>query len=124
MPATVARVWPAFFMGAWPRASCIGRIDLCCSYARIPEVDLADLFAQDPERFDKFTMRFQDLLFDYSKNRVTEKTMALLLELAQQAKLSEQIEAMFTGQKINTTEKRAVLHIALRNRSNRPILVD
>lgn len=85
---------------------------------------LRDLFAADPQRFAKFSLRFGDLLFDYSKNRITERTLQLLLDLAQQAKLGEAINAMFSGQKINVTENRAVLHVALRNRSNRPILVD
>jgi glucose-6-phosphate isomerase len=85
---------------------------------------MKDLFAQDPQRFARFSLRFGDILFDYSKNRVTEKTMALLFNLARQSGLPERIEAMFTGQKINTTEDRAVLHVALRNRSNDPIYVD
>ena len=87
-------------------------------------VHMRDLFDQDPQRFEKFSLKFGDILFDFSKNRITEKTLALLMDLAQQAGLSEMIEAMFNGQKINNTENRAVLHIALRNRSNRPILVD
>lgn len=90
----------------------------------IEQVQMRDLFANDAKRFDKFSLRFQDILFDYAKNRITDKTMTLLLALAQQAKLAEKIDAMFSGQKINTTENRAVLHIALRNRANRPILVD
>ncbi len=86
---------------------------------------MRDLFAADAQRFAKFSLSFQDiLLFDYSKNRITEETMLLLLDLAQQAKLDTAIDAMFSGAKINTTENRAVLHVALRNRSNRPILVD
>ncbi len=85
---------------------------------------MRDLFAQDPQRFERFSLRLGDLLFDYSKNRVTEATMRLLFDLARQANLSGWIEAMFTGQKINITEDRAVLHVALRNRSNDPILVD
>jgi len=85
---------------------------------------MRDLFAQDPNRFDEFSLRFGDLLFDYSKNRITAETMALLFDLARQAGLAEATAAMFTGQKINNTERRAVLHVALRNRSNRPILVD
>jgi glucose-6-phosphate isomerase len=88
------------------------------------DVHMRDLFAQDSQRFNKFSLQFNDILFDYSKNRITEETMSLLIDLAQQARLSTAIEAMFSGQKINTTEQRAVLHIALRNRSNRPILVD
>lgn len=85
---------------------------------------MRELFSTDPHRFDKFSLQFEDILFDYSKNRITEETMALLLDLACQANLAETIEAMFNGEKINTTEQRAVLHIALRNRANRPILVD
>ncbi|MCS6845983.1 MAG: glucose-6-phosphate isomerase, partial [Caldilineales bacterium] len=88
------------------------------------DVHMRDLFAQDPQRFQRFSLRLGDILFDYSKNRITERTMALLLDLARQARLDQAIEAMFTGQKINNTEKRAVLHVALRNRSNRPIYVD
>jgi glucose-6-phosphate isomerase len=87
-------------------------------------IHMRELFAQDPERFNKFSLRFQDLLLDYSKNRITEKTMQLLCDLARQADLKGWTEKMFSGEKINITENRAVLHIALRNRSNRPILVD
>src|SRR5262245_11904023 len=83
-----------------------------------------DLFKQDAGRFEKFHLRFNDVLLDFSKNRITEKTMPLLYQLAREAGLAETIEKMFTGQKINTTEDRAVLHVALRNRSNTPILVD
>jgi len=93
-------------------------------YEIMKDASMRDLFASDPTRFDKFSLRFDDILFDYSKNRITEETLGLLLDLARQARLSDAIEAMFTGQKINVTEKRAVLHIALRNRSNRPIFVD
>lgn len=85
---------------------------------------LRELFAQDPGRFDRFSLHFDDILFDYSKNRITQTTMDLLIALARQASLDSAIEAMFNGAKINTTEDRAVLHVALRNRSNRPILVD
>jgi glucose-6-phosphate isomerase len=85
---------------------------------------MRDLFAQDPQRFERFSLQFGDLLFDYSKNRITERTMTLLCDLARQANLGAAIEAMFSGQKINVTENRAVLHTALRNRSNRPIMVD
>ena len=87
-------------------------------------VTMRMLFRQDPERFARFSLNLDDILFDYSKNRITAKTMTLLLALANQANLAGAIEAMFSGQKINNTEDRAVLHIALRNRSNRPILVD
>ncbi len=85
---------------------------------------MRDLFAQDPQRFARFSLRFGDILFDFSKNRITEVTLSLLLDLARQADLSRSIEAMFSGDKINTTEQRAVLHVALRNRLDDPILVD
>lgn len=85
---------------------------------------LRELFAADPKRFERFSLEFEGILFDYSKNRLADKTMSLLVDLATQAKLREATEAMFSGETINTTEERAVLHVALRNRSNRPILVD
>jgi glucose-6-phosphate isomerase len=87
-------------------------------------VHMRDLFAQDPRRFDTFSLQFKDLLLDYSKNRIREETMRLLRALARQADLQGWIEKMFRGDKINITENRAVLHIALRNRANRPIMVD
>ncbi len=87
-------------------------------------VHMRELFARDPGRFRRFSIRLGDLLFDYSKNRITDETMRLLIELAEQAKVTALREAMFAGEKINTTEERAVLHVALRNRSNRPIYVD
>src|SRR5512139_947346 len=88
------------------------------------EVHMRDLFAQDPQRFERFSLRTGDILFDYSKNRVTQATMRLLCDLAREADVAGKIVAMFTGEKYNNTEKRAVLHVALRNRSNRPICVD
>jgi len=88
------------------------------------EVHMRDLFAADPQRFARFSLHFDDILFDYSKNRINDETMALLMDLARQADLQAKIDAMFTGEKINNTEQRAVLHVALRNRSNRPIIVD
>ena len=90
----------------------------------IADLHMRDLFANDPQRFARFSMWFGDILFDYSKNRITAKTLTLLFDLARQANLSTMIKAMFSGEKINTTENRAVLHIALRNRSNDPIYVD
>jgi glucose-6-phosphate isomerase len=92
-------------------------------YQEVGSLPMRDLFARDPERFDRFSLRLEDILFDYSKNRITEKTIELLIELARQAGLAEKIVAMFAGEKINNTEDRAVLHVALRNRSNRPMLV-
>ena len=88
------------------------------------EVHLRDLFARDPQRFEKFSFRLDDLLVDCSKHRATEETFRLLLDLARQQRVEEWRNRMFGGEKINVTEKRAVLHVALRNRSNRPILVD
>jgi glucose-6-phosphate isomerase len=93
-------------------------------HKEIAPLQMRDLFKQDPQRFDKFSLRFNDILFDFSKNRITDKTMQLLYDLARESDLKGWTEKMFTGQKINTTEDRAVLHVALRNRSNRPILVD
>ena len=93
-------------------------------YEQIRPRHMRDMFREDPGRFDKFSLRFEDVLLDYSKNRVTEETMKLLRNLARQQDLKGWTDQMFRGEKINTTENRAVLHIALRNRSNRPILVD
>jgi glucose-6-phosphate isomerase len=90
----------------------------------VRDLHMRHLFAQDPQRFERFSLRFDDILFDYSKNRITAQTLSLLLDLARQANLGARIDAMFSGQKINVTENRAVLHIALRNRSNHPIRVD
>ena len=90
----------------------------------IASVHMRDLFAGDPDRFQKFSIHWKDILLDYSKNRITEKTMSLLLDLAREVGLDTWIERMFTGEKINFTEHRSVLHIALRNRSNTPILAD
>lgn len=94
-------------------------------YAQIKSVHLRDLFAQDEQRFSRFSVMFEDqLLLDYSKNRITVETMQKLHALAHEADLVGAINAMFTGEKINRTEDRSVLHIALRNRSNHPIQVD
>jgi len=93
-------------------------------YAQVKDLHLRALFAQDPGRFERFSIQFNDILFDYSKNRITDETMRLLLNLAEEAGLSAQIEAMFSGEKINNTEQRAVLHTALRSQSDAPVLVD
>ncbi len=93
-------------------------------YININQTDIKSLFAEDPERFSKFSILFEDILFDYSKNRINDETMALLVQLAKECKLDEAIKAMYSGEKINETEGREVLHIALRNQSNTPILVD
>jgi glucose-6-phosphate isomerase len=85
---------------------------------------MRDLFAADPRRFQRFSLRFGDVLLDYSKNRITEETLRLLLELAREADLERWRERMFSGDEINNTEGRAVLHVALRNTLDRPIFVD
>ena len=87
-------------------------------------VAMRDLFAADPDRFKKFSLEFEGLFFDFSKNRITEETMGLLRALAVERDVAGWAKKMFTGEKINITEDRAVLHIALRNRSNEPIYVD
>ena len=93
-------------------------------YETASKLQMKDLFDFDPERFRKCTLRFNDILLDFSKNRITGETLSLLRALARQADLKGWIDKTFSGEKINITENRAVLHIALRNRSNRPILVD
>lgn len=85
---------------------------------------IKNLFENDIDRFNKYSLRFEDILIDFSKNRIDENVLGLLFELAEECGVSEAINGMFTGDKINTTENRAVLHVALRNRSNTPILVD
>ena len=93
-------------------------------YAAIESIHMRQFFRDDPARFDRFSVKFEGLLFDYSKNRIDGQTISLLLELAEQAKVPLWIERMFGGDKINSTEHRAALHTALRNRSNHPVLVD
>ncbi len=86
---------------------------------------IQELFAADPERFKKFSLSLgDDLLVDFSKNIIDEKTLSLLLDLARECDVPADIEAMFTGEKINRTEDRAVLHTALRNFSGQPVYVD
>ncbi|MFT3936312.1 MAG: glucose-6-phosphate isomerase [Chitinophagaceae bacterium] len=88
------------------------------------QTKLRQLFASDADRFKKYSIQFGDILFDYSKNIVTDNTLALLQQLATECKLPEAINAMYSGEKINETENRSVLHIALRNLSGTPILSD
>ena len=85
---------------------------------------MRDLFASEPERFQKFSLCLEDLVFDYSKNIINQKTLKLLLELAEDCKLKDAIKAMFDGDSINETEGRAVLHTALRNFSGNPVMVN
>ncbi|EHL4820656.1 glucose-6-phosphate isomerase [Escherichia coli] len=94
-------------------------------FDEMKDVTIADLFAKDGDRFSKFSATLDDqMLVDYSKNRITEETLAKLQDLAKECDLAGAIKSMFSGEKINRTENRAVLHVALRNRSNTPILVD
>ncbi|WP_074821518.1 glucose-6-phosphate isomerase [Pragia fontium] len=94
-------------------------------FAEMKDVTIRDLFTQDSNRFAHFSATFDNqMLIDFSKNRITDKTLTLLRELAKESDLTGAIKAMFSGEKINRTEDRAVLHVALRNRSNTPILVD
>ncbi len=90
----------------------------------ISKKHLKDLFVEDKSRFKKFSIRFNDILLDYSKNNINRRTIGYLTDLAKECDLSSAIEQMFNGEKINQTENRSVLHVALRNRSNTPIFVE
>src|ERR1700744_2392321 len=90
----------------------------------LKKTHLRELFAKDPKRGTRLTAEAQGIYLDYSKHRITDETVKLLLQLAEQSGLRERIEAMFSGEKINITEKRAVLHTALRAPKNAVIKVD
>jgi len=90
----------------------------------IAKTHMRDLFANDAKRFDKYNLKLADILVDFSKHRITDETMPLLFQLAREANIENWRNRMFAGEKINVTENRAVLHTALRNRSNTPVLVD
>jgi glucose-6-phosphate isomerase len=90
----------------------------------VQSVHLRKLFADNPKRAEKFSLEALGIYFDYSKNRITDKTVTLLLQLAKESALRERIDAMFRGEKINITENRAVLHVALRAAKDQTILVD
>jgi glucose-6-phosphate isomerase len=87
-------------------------------------IHMRELFAKDNKRFSKFSLTFEDILVDYSKNIITKETLKLLMQLARETKVKAAIKEIFAGKKINETENRAVLHAALRNRSNTPMKVD
>jgi len=93
-------------------------------YKKTSSFQMRELFKNDPDRFKRFSVKFKDILLDYSKNRITSDTLSLLFALAEEQELKKAIEDMFSGKKINTTENRAVLHTALRNFSGKPVLVD
>ena len=94
------------------------------NYKKIKSVHLRELFAEDPQRGERLSLEAIGLFLDYSKNRITDETLQLLLQLAEESHLRERIEAMFRGEKINITEKRAVLHVALRAPRGESIFVD
>ncbi|WP_371803132.1 glucose-6-phosphate isomerase [Candidatus Lokiarchaeum ossiferum] len=98
--------------------------NLQAHFAQIKDIHLKELFQKDPERASAFTITDEDIYFDYSKNRITKETMDLLMQLAEKCNLKTEIERMFTGEKINVTEDRPVLHVALRNTDSTPIFVD
>lgn len=94
-------------------------------FSAMKDVTIGELFAKDTARFSRFSTEFEgQMLVDFSKNRITDETLSLLRALAEECDLSGATKAMFSGEKINRTEDRAVLHVALRNRTNTPILVD
>jgi glucose-6-phosphate isomerase len=97
---------------------------LSAHFQKIDRLHLRELFAQDPKRGERLTVEAAGLYLDYSKNRITDETLALLLQLAEQSGLRARIDAMFGGEKINVSEKRAVLHVALRAPKGQSILVD
>ncbi len=93
-------------------------------FEKMKDVKMSDLFKEDAERFNNMHLQFEELLFDFSKNRITAETLNLFKELYEECKVPEAKEAMFAGEKINKTEDRAVLHTALRNFSGKPVMVD
>ncbi len=97
---------------------------LCQHQKIVLKMQMRDLFDADPKRFDKFSLKFEDILLDYSKHRITEETLPHLFQIAREANLEGKRDNMFAGKKINITEDRAVLHTALRNRSNEPVYVN
>ena len=98
--------------------------DLVDHFKEMKSVHMKDLFADDPDRFKKYSIRFDGILVDYSKNIITEETLKLLLKLTDDVGLRDALNKMFTGERINETEDRAVLHTALRNRINIPVCVN
>lgn len=97
---------------------------LLAHHADMKKVQMKDLFEQDSKRFEKMSIQFNDILFDYSKNIITDETLEKLLQLTDDCKVKTAMEAMFDGEKINETEDRAVMHTTLRNFSDKPIIID
>src|SRR6266850_4940933 len=98
--------------------------DLGAHHKEVGKLRLRELFSEDPNRGERMTAEAAGLFLDYSKNRITDQTLQLLVELAKESSLDERREAMFSGQKINVTENRAVLHVALRAPRDATIVVD
>ena len=101
---------------AWPK--------LELQFLTLQATHLRELFSEDPERFSMLQAKFEDILVDYSKNLIVEETLKGLIDLAREVELKDAIVAMFSGMIVNQTEGRSVLHVALRNRSNTPVMVD
>src|SRR5262249_40273517 len=97
---------------------------LATHFKEVQDLHLRELFAQDPKRGERMTLEAAGLHLDYSKNRITDETLKFLFQLANESGLKERIDAMFRGDKINLTEKRAVLHVALRAPEGASIMVD
>jgi glucose-6-phosphate isomerase len=97
---------------------------LCEHQKNIVSQHMRDMFNSNPNRFEEFSLQFNDLLLDYSKHRITKETLTLLFQIARESNIEQWRDRMFSGEKINITEDRAVLHTALRNRSNTPVYVD
>ena len=93
-------------------------------YSQIKDVHMRDMFADDEARFDKYSLKLNDILYDFSKNRINDKTVDLLYQLAKEVEVPKWIKKIFDGEKINHTEHRAVLHAALRDNGNKPIILD
>ncbi|MFO0752608.1 MAG: glucose-6-phosphate isomerase, partial [Thermodesulfovibrionales bacterium] len=93
-------------------------------YGSMSRTHMAALFREDPERFSRFSLRLGEMVVDYSKNIISEETLRLLFELAEECRVKDAVEKMFTGDLVNETEHRAVLHVALRNRSGAPLYVN
>lgn len=92
--------------------------------SEMKSVHMRELFKQDPDRFSNYSISNRDIVFDYAKNIINDKTIQLLLQLANECKLRDGIDAMFNGERINETEGRAVLHTALRNLSSEPVFTE
>jgi len=93
-------------------------------FKKIKNVHMREMFDQDSSRFEKYSIKLNDILYDFSKNRINDETLGLLLSLTKDTRLAQSIEDMFTGKPINTTENRAVLHTALRTANDEPVIVD